>query len=69
MPKALVLDALCEGAGAGGVGRTASSKEEVMVADAAALLDGKGWLRVPGATHSVSSGDAQATQPVPMAAE
>ena len=35
-----------------------------MVADAAVLLDGKGWLpamlRVPGATYSVDSGDAQA---------
>ena len=73
VPKALILDAVREAAGAGVAGRIASAKKEVMVADAAALLDGKGWLpavlRVPEATYPVDSGDAQATQPVPIAAE
>ena len=75
VPKALILDAVREGAGAGVVGRIANSKKEVMVADAAALLDGKGWLpavlHVPGVTYPVDSSDAQATAPVPvpMAAE
>ena len=44
-----------------------------MVADAAQLLDGKGWLptvlRVPGATYPVDSGDAQDAPSVSMAAE
>ena len=44
VPKALVLDAVRDGAGAGVAGRIAGSKKEIMVADAAALLDGKGWL-------------------------
>ena len=73
VPKALILDAVREGAGAGVAGRIAHAKKEVMVADAAALLDGKGWLpavlRVPGATYPVDSGDAQVIPPVPMAAE
>jgi len=73
VPKALILDAVREGAGSGVAGRIANSKKEVMVADAAQLLDGKGWLpavlRVPGAADPVDSGDAQATPPVPMAAE
>ena len=73
VPKALILDAVREGAGASVAGRIASAKKEVMVADAAQLLDGKGWLpamlRVPGAVQPVESGDAQATPPVAMAAE
>lgn len=73
VPKALILDAVREGAGAGVAGRIASSKKEVMVADAATLLDGKGWLpavlRVSGATYPVDSGDVQAIPPAPMAAE
>jgi len=73
VPKALILDAVREGAGAGVAGRIAHAKKEVMVADAAQVLDGKGWLpavlRVPGATYPVDSGDAQAIPPVPMAAE
>ena len=73
VPKALIQDAVREGAGAGVAGRIAGSKKEVMVADAAQLLDGKGWLpavlRVPGATYPVDSGDVQAIPPVPMAAE
>ncbi len=73
VPKALILEAVREGAGAGVAGRIASSKKEIMVADAAVLLDGKGWLpavlRIPGAACPVDSGDAQANPPVPMAAE
>ena len=73
VPKALILEAVREGAGAGVAGRIANSKKEVMVADAAQLLDGKGWLpavlRVPGTVSTVDSGDAQVTSPVPMAAE
>ena len=73
VPKALIQDAVREGARAGVAGRIAHAKKEIMVADAAALLDGKGWLpavlRVPGATYPVDSGDAQAIPPVPMAAE
>ncbi len=73
VPKALILDAVREGAGASVAGRIAASKKEVMVADAAQLLNGKGWLpavlHVPSVTYPVDSGDAQATQPVPMAAE
>ena len=73
VPKVLILDAVRESAGASVAGRIAASKKEVMVADAAQLLDGKGWLpavlRVPGATHPVDSGDAQDAPPVSMAAE
>ena len=73
VPKALILGAVREGAGAGVAGRVANSKKEVIVADAAALLDGKGWLpaalHVPGVTCPVDSGDAKETAPVPMAAE
>ena len=73
VPKALILEAVREGAGAGVAGRIASAKKEILVADAAKLLDGKGWLptvlRVPGAADLVNSGDAQATPSVPMAAE
>ena len=73
VPKTLILDAVREGAGAGVAGRLAHAKKEIMVADAAQLLDGKAWLpavlHVPGVTYPVDSGDAQATQPVPMAAE
>ena len=62
VPKALILDAVREAAGVAVAGRIASVKKEVMVADAAALLDGKGWLpamlRAPGASRPVDSGDA-----------
>ena len=61
VPKALILDAVREGIGAGVAGRIAASKKEVMVADAAQLLDGKGWLptvlRVPGPIHPTDSGE------------
>ena len=75
VPKALILDAVREGAGAGVAGRIAGTKKEVMVADAARVLDGKGWLpavlRVPGATCPVDSGDVGSVpaEAVPMAAE
>jgi hypothetical protein len=69
----LILDAVRESAGASVAGRIAASKKEVMVADAAQLLDGKGWLptvvRVPGATYPVDFSDAQNAPPVSMAAE
>jgi len=72
VPKALILDAVREGAGAGVANRIAGSKKEVMVADAEQVLAGTGWLpavlRVPGATYPVDSGDA-APEPMPMAAE
>ncbi|WP_420608242.1 ParB/RepB/Spo0J family partition protein [Novosphingopyxis sp.] len=71
--KALILDAVREGAGAGVARRIAHAKKEVMVADAAQVLDGKGWLpavlRVPGTTPTVDSTDASASTPIPMAAE
>jgi ParB family chromosome partitioning protein len=73
VPKALILDAVREGAGPGGAARIAHAKKEVMVADAAALLDGTGWLpavlRVPGAAQTVDSTDAPVSAPMPMAAE
>jgi len=75
VPKALILDAVREGAGAGVANRIAGSKKEVMVADAEQLLAATGWLpavlHVPGTTYPVDSGDADsaATEPMPMAAE
>ena len=73
VPKVLILDAVRESAGASVAGRIAASKKEVMVAAAAQLLDGKGWLpavlRVPGTTYPVDFGDAQDAPPVSMAAE
>ena len=44
VPKALILDAVREGAGASAAARIAGTKKEVMAADAAALLAGTGWL-------------------------
>lgn len=75
VPKALILDAVRERAGAGVANRIAGSKKEVMVADAEQVLAGTGWLpmvlRVPGATYPVDSGDADnvTPEPMPMAAE
>jgi len=77
VPKALILDAVREGADTSAAARIASAKKEVMAADAEALLAGTGWLpavlHVPGVTHPVDSsgatgGDEDAA-PVPMAAE
>jgi len=75
VPKALILDAVREGAGSSAAARIAATKKEVMAADAAALLSGTGWLpavlHVPGVTYPVDSGAAgdQAAAPVAMAAE
>ena len=44
MPKALIVEAVCEGAGAQAVGQILVSKKEVMVADAEQLLAGTSWL-------------------------
>jgi len=75
VPKALILDAVREGAGAGVANRIAGSKKEVMVADAEQVLAGTGWLpavlRVSDATYPVDSGDAADVAPklMPLAAE
>jgi len=75
VPKALILDAVREGAGSSAAARIAGTKKEVMAADAATLLAGTGWLpallHVPGVTYPVDSGAAedQAAAPVAMAAE
>jgi len=75
VPKALILDAVREGAGTSAAARLAGTKKEVMAADAAALLAGTGWLpavlHVPGVTYPVDSGAAgdQPAAPVAMAAE
>ncbi len=75
VPKAMILDAVRESAGAGVANRIAGSKKEVMVAHAEQVLAGTGWLpavlHVPGATYPVDSGDAEgvAIEPMPMAAE
>jgi len=75
VPKALILDAVREGAGGSAAARIAGTKKEVMAADAEALLGGTGWLpavlHVPGVTYPVDSGVAgdQDAAPVPMAAE
>ena len=73
VPKALILDAVREGAGASAAARLAGTKKEVMAADAAVLLAGTGWLptvlHVPGVTYPVDSGVAgdQDAAPVAMA--
>ena len=75
VPKALIVEAVSEGAGAGVAKQIAGSKKEVMVADAEQVLAGTGWLpamlRVPDATYPGDSGDVsnEAMHPVPMAAE
>ncbi len=75
VPKALILDAVRDGAGPSAAARIAGTKKEVMAADAAALLAGTGWLpavlHVPGVTYPVDSGAAgdQDAAPVAMAAE
>ena len=59
VPKALILDAVREGAGTSAAARLAGTKKKVIAADAAALLDGTGWLpavlHVPGVTYPVDS--------------
>ena len=75
VPKALVLEAVRDGAGVTAARRIAGAKKEVMVADAEQLLAGTGWLpamlHVPGTTYPVDSTDAgRATDPsMPIAAE
>jgi len=75
VPKALILDAVREGAGTSAAARLAGTKKEVMAADAEALLAGTGWLpavlHVPGVTYPMDSSGAadQPTAPVAMAAE
>ena len=57
VPKALILDAVREGAGSTVAHQLRDVRKEVMVADATTLLDGKGWLprmlRVPDASATV----------------
>ena len=75
VPKALIVEAVREGAGARAAGQIVGSKKEVMVADAEQLLAGTGWLpstlRVSEATCPVDSGDTDSlTIPaMPIAAE
>jgi len=77
VPKALILDAVREGAGGNAAARIAGTKKEVMAADAEVLLAGTGWLpavlHVPGVTYPVDSSGAgnqdQDAAPVAMAAE
>lgn len=44
VPKALILDAVRDGAGEAAASRIAGMKKEAMAANAAELLDGTGWL-------------------------
>ena len=64
MPKALILDAVREGVGSNVAHRLRDVRKEVMVADAATLLDGKGWLprvlRVPAAAEGTTEPSAGA---------
>ena len=61
VPKAVILDAVREGAGGTAAHRLRDVRKEVMVQDAAALLDGKGWLpsrlRVPGGVEEATKAD------------
>lgn len=45
--KALILDAVRDGAGASAAARIEGMKKEAMAANAAELLDGTGWLPRP----------------------
>ena len=75
VPKALIVDAVREGAGTRAAGQIVGSKKEVMVAEAEQLLVGTGWLpsilRAPEASYPADSGDAESLTipPIPMAAE
>ena len=75
VPKALIVEAVREGAGTGPAGQIVGSKKEIMVADAEQLLAGSGWLpsilRVSEASNPVDSDDTYSlTIPaVPIAAE
>ena len=61
VPKALIVEAVREGAGVRAAGQIAGSKKEVMVADAEQLLAGTGWLpsilRVAETRYPVDSTD------------
>jgi ParB family chromosome partitioning protein len=75
VPKALIVEAVREGAGTRAAGQIAASKKEVMVADAEQLLAGTGWLpsilRVSEASYPMNSSDTGSLTipPMPMAAE
>ena len=75
VPKALIVEAVREGAGVRAAGQIAGSKKEVMVADAEQLLAGTGWLpsilRLAEASYPVDSSDTDSLTipPMPMAAE
>ena len=75
VPKALIVEAVREGAGARAAGQIAGSKKEVMVTDAEQLLAGTGWLpsilRVSEPIAPVGSGETDnlTIPPMPMAAE
>jgi ParB family chromosome partitioning protein len=75
VPKALIVEAVREGAGTRAAGQIAGSKKEVMVADAEQLLVGTGWLpsilRVSEVSYPVDFGDTDSlTIPaMPIAAE
>lgn len=75
VPKALILEAVREGADGDAAHRLRDARKEAMVRDAAALLDGKGWLpralRVPG---TAAGGDGSAEKaaendPTPLPCE
>ncbi len=70
VPKALILDAVREGASGTAAHQLRDVRKEVMVQDAATLLDGKDWLprmlRVPGTGTEAGERDAPA---LPMAVE
>ena len=75
VPKALLVEAVREGAGTRAAEQIAGSKKEVMVADAEQLLVGTGWLlsilRVSEVSYPVDPGDTDSlTIPaMPIAAE
>ncbi|NOG74233.1 ParB/RepB/Spo0J family partition protein [Roseicella sp. DB1501] len=77
VPKALILGAVREGAGADAAHRLRDARKEAMVRDAAALLDGKGWLpralRGPGTAvegnGAVSDAAEAGPAPLPCGAE
>ncbi len=68
--KALILDAVREGAGAGAAKRLEGMKKEPMAEAAAGLLEGTGWLpallRTPASPES--AGDAE-DEPMAAAAD
>jgi ParB family chromosome partitioning protein len=74
VPKALIVEAVQEGIGPGPAGRMAGSKKEMMVADAAQLLGGSGWLpallRVPAGSPEDAADPGDVTEAaLAMAAE